>query len=658
MKRTLGAGMDKTTNKETGMGIAMDSERNPKKRKIVNEGVDAEVDAEGGGPLNVNKNEIRDGVEKPASLKVEADTEGWTKVGKKSKKTKKEKKKIESQIPRFMYSNGDIVKRQHAVGVEEIRDLAIHLLLHEGRPPSFIRIEHTERIAKVVILLVPGITPDVLNINIEAGTLKNPNLPMTIPFAAGFIPNTFSHACPTRAPGDQSRMFSVLGTFLNVRVSGGKGHAKDKRNAKGKGKGKPIEEYMLTIDQMVQNGYPVPSYLQGGSKREEGEGWVETPMEEGEGEKKGRKAYGIDCEMVLTEDGKKSLARVCMVDYETGVVAYDTLVKSDQKVVDYLTRWSGITEEKLSNATTTFAEAQAAILSLLSSQSLTPILIGHSLESDLKSLKISHPFCIDTSLLYAHPRGRSFKPGLAWLTKKWCGREIQTEGGGHDPEEDARAAIELVREKIKNGPSFGVEHEELFDLLGRKNVRTAFVDRGTPAQSQTSTHTQISCTGDDEVVENIVSVVPQSGFILGRLLGLAESRGWVTPRSGDTDEEVKVELQNDNTETVNVHDEEPSLSSSLQETSTRLRTIYSSLPTNTALLVFSGHQDPRRMGDLSKRRARWEKEMKARVGRAQGGSEQGQVGVEGARWTTADMRELESEVELAKKGLLFLGVKP
>ncbi|KAJ3768871.1 hypothetical protein FB446DRAFT_774706 [Lentinula raphanica] len=225
---------DKTTNKETSMGTAIDMGRNSKKRKIVNEGVGAEVDAEGGGPLNVNKNEIRDGVEKPASLKVEADTEGWTKVGKKSKKSKKEKKKIESQIPRFMYSNGDIVKRQHAVGVEEIRDLAIHLLLHEGRPPSFIRIEHTERIAKVVILLVPGITPDVLNINIEAGTLKNPNLPMTIPFAAGFIPNTFSHACPTRAPGDQSRMFSVLGTFLNVR--------------------------------MIQNGDPVLSYPECGSK--------------------------------------------------------------------------------------------------------------------------------------------------------------------------------------------------------------------------------------------------------------------------------------------------------------------------------------------------------------------------------------------------------
>ncbi|KAJ3834365.1 hypothetical protein F5878DRAFT_645190 [Lentinula raphanica] len=122
---------------------------------------------------------------------------------------------------------------------------------------------------------VPGTKPDALNIHIEAGTSKNPKLPMTIPFAAGFIPNTCSHACPTRAPGDQSRMFSVLGTFLNVRVSGGKGHAKDKGNAKGKGKGKPIEEYMLTID-LIRNGDPFRSYLECGSKSEEQQGLVDA----------------------------------------------------------------------------------------------------------------------------------------------------------------------------------------------------------------------------------------------------------------------------------------------------------------------------------------------------------------------------------------------
>jgi RNA exonuclease 1 len=116
-----------------------------------------------------------------------------------------------------------------------------------------------------------------------------------------------------------------------------------------------------------------------------------------------------------------------------------------------LSSWSGITAEALTPVTTTHSTVQFHILSLLSEQP-TPILLGHSLESDLKALRISHPCCIDTALMYHHPRGRPLKPGLAWLTKKWCGRVIQNRGeGGHDPEEDARACIELLKKKVENG---------------------------------------------------------------------------------------------------------------------------------------------------------------------------------------------------------------
>lgn len=93
-----------------------------------------------------------------------------------------------------------------------------------------------------------------------------------------------------------------------------------------------------------------------------------------------------------------------------------------------------------------------AILAPATPSQPTPILLGHSLESDLRALKMCHPSCIDTAVLYHHPRGRPLKPGLAWLTRKWCGREIQARGeGGHDPEEDARACVELLKKKIQNG---------------------------------------------------------------------------------------------------------------------------------------------------------------------------------------------------------------
>ena len=92
---------------------------------------------------------------------------------------------------------------------------------------------------------------------------------------------------------------------------------------------------------------------------------------------------------------------------------------------------------------------QAKLLAILTPRT---ILLGHSLEQDLCALKLAHPRCIDTALLYHHPRGRPLKPGLAWLTKKWCGREIQTRGeGGHDPEEDARACLALLKKKMVCG---------------------------------------------------------------------------------------------------------------------------------------------------------------------------------------------------------------
>jgi RNA exonuclease 1 len=118
--------------------------------------------------------------------------------------------------------------------------------------------------------------------------------------------------------------------------------------------------------------------------------------------------------------------------------------------------FSGITAEALADIKVALPAVQEHVMELLSA-SPTPILLGHSLESDLRALKICHPACIDTALIYCHPRGRPLKPGLAWLTKKWCGREIQTRGdGGHDPEEDARACLDLLKKKVQNGPPFSL----------------------------------------------------------------------------------------------------------------------------------------------------------------------------------------------------------
>ena len=85
----------------------------------------------------------------------------------------------------------------------------------------------------------------------------------------------------------------------------------------------------------------------------------------------------------------------------------------------------------------------------------------------------------------------------------------------------------------------------------------------------------------------------------------------------------------------------------------QLRTLYAALPARTALVVFTGHSDPRRMSELNARKGAFEGALKAGVGASDGEA----AGESAPKWTSADGRELEEEVEKARRGLLFLGVK-
>lgn len=154
--------------------------------------------------------------------------------------------------------------------------------------------------------------------------------------------------------------------------------------------------------------------------------------------------FALDCEMCYTKQGLE-LTRVTVIDSERKVI-YDTFVKPESKVVDYNTRFSGVTEEDLENATITLRDVQAVLLSMFSAES---ILIGHSLESDLLALKLIHSSVVDTAIVFPHRLGLPYKRALRNLMADHLKRIIQDNVEGHDSSEDASACMELMIWKLK-----------------------------------------------------------------------------------------------------------------------------------------------------------------------------------------------------------------
>ncbi|XP_057345628.1 RNA exonuclease 1 homolog isoform X2 [Manis pentadactyla] len=154
--------------------------------------------------------------------------------------------------------------------------------------------------------------------------------------------------------------------------------------------------------------------------------------------------FALDCEMSYTTYGLE-LTRVTVVDTDMHVV-YDTFVKPDNEIVDYNTRFSGVTEADLADTSISLRDVQAVLLSMFSADT---ILIGHSLESDLLALKVIHSTVVDTAVLFPHRLGLPYKRSLRTLMADYLRQIIQDSVDGHSSSEDASACMHLVIWKIR-----------------------------------------------------------------------------------------------------------------------------------------------------------------------------------------------------------------
>ena len=533
--------------------------------------------------------------------------------------------------------------------------------------------------------------------------LPTPLSPDKLPVPLKSLADIFSHVWPVKAPGDDryGKVHSPLHAMLNSAITKTQEEKLEDKQIKGskparegknwENKRTPITAFVSSAEELEENDYIIhPAFFSTPSEKEVGlrrrtndkqtadDGWLDTivdKLEDGTAKDEdiekgsvtdGRSILAMDCEMCRVEGGEMALTRISLVEWD-GNVLLDELVKPDKPIIDYLTPYSGITPAKLENVTTTLKDIQDRLL-----KEITPkhILIGHSLNADLVALKLTHPFVIDTSILYPHPRGPPMKSSLKWLAQKYLGREIQKGHGtqGHDSIEDARACLDLVKMKCERGPQWGTSEatvESIFKRLKRtprarsrndasnEGKTGAIVDQGTPEKNFGSMASYcIGCADDAGVVAGVKravlgdedgSYIPGGGVDLtwARFQELAAFRGWWN----DNRRHISDHLPQASTPTSTEYPPSTALAEAVTKTVNNIKAVRDLLPPCTLLVVYSGTGDPRELARLQEMQRTFKREYAVK--------KWDELSV---KWTDTEEQALKTACRKARESLGFLTI--
>ncbi|KAI6246678.1 hypothetical protein HI914_05132 [Erysiphe necator] len=660
------------------------------------------------------------------------------------KKVKKIPKSESDNYPSITFSKE--CKLQNQIKISDLQSLILYILA-DGTSPNFVSVRNRSQIRKVVTLMVPGLELSMFDkslVNKQEPTFSSPGFYYPKILQADLLPDNlklfadmFEHAWPVKTPGNDKNMimFSPINAMLTAPIQRSTDEKRVLKKIKGAKpakepfgwKNKPVfvAELCHSPEELLENEFVLhPSMYNSKHEKEEllehrkltktseDFGWVDTLVSkfevghisnnetEDSTTTSGWEVLAIDCEMCLTGESEFSLTRISIVGWD-GSVVLDELVRPEKPIINYLTQYSGITEKKLENVTTTLSDIQKKLITLLHPRS---ILIGHSLNSDLTALKLTHPYIIDTVILYPHPRGPPLRSSLKWLAQRFLSREIQKghgtdgPGAGHDSIEDAKTCIDLVRQKCEKGKEWGTSEsqgENLFKRIARTGIHykcqnklkspysqdrksSAAVDWGHPIKGLgAAADFPIGCNNDEEVMEGVIRAVkgdndgreiPGGGvdFIWARLRELEAFKGWWNSnrQKNTIDIEVQEKLDGEN---INIDlGSTPSLptplkaipSSSAYEDSAdiasqvianltkRIFNIYSALPPCTAFIIYSGSGNPVEMSRLKTIHSTFKREYRTK--------KWDQLSV---KWTDVEEQALRKAHLIAKNGVGFLGIK-
>ncbi|KAK6336440.1 hypothetical protein TWF696_001995 [Orbilia brochopaga] len=609
-----------------------------------------------------------------AETSTGADDDGWQQIPIKNHKGRS------STYPELQLPSSRI---NGWVRISDLQSLLLHLLA-DTAAPQWLLLKNKSAIRHVVCLHVPGLSMDLFDgqaklttTDDSKPTTKPPStlaeyFPVainerTLPPPLEDLAGIFTHVLPVKAGGDSRKVFSPTNNMLNIPLP--EDDSKAKPNPKKQSTPRlKITELLLTPEELIEDEYPLHSTQSTSQPQDLPADWLETDLStapprivESGSVLEGYTIYAIDCEMVTTASGS-SLARISIVDWDNAVVL-DELVKPDEPVLDYLTAFSGITADKLADVTTTRADIQKRLSTLLTANT---ILVGQSLNSDLHALHFSHPHIVDTSVIYDHPRGKPLKPGLRWLAQKHLNKQIQNGTAGHDSIEDARACLQLLKLKLERGKDFGTasaNSEPLFVRLARvqpRPVTCGIVDTAANVEKRYATTAQYThnAADDDGVVAGVLTAVngdalagiPPVGFTYARLPALADARGW-SNAYGKFAAQMNTMHITATSPPIEIPERPPppppeELAKAVKETVGRIKAVYDGLPKCSVLMVYSGTGDPVEMGRLNALFSVHRREFKVKPW------DKGTV-----QWTDREEEALKKEAREARKGIALLAVK-
>ncbi|KAG0417485.1 Small RNA degrading nuclease 5, partial [Dictyocoela roeselum] len=115
---------------------------------------------------------------------------------------------------------------------------------------------------------------------------------------------------------------------------------------------------------------------------------------------------------------QSELGRITIINHKN-VVLYDKIVKPVNTISDYRTPYSGLTKKGFRNAIS-FETMQNEIMKIIGRNT---VIVGHSLENELKAMKVYHELLIDTAHLFRSPDNEKVK--LRNLVYKFLKMSIQ-----------------------------------------------------------------------------------------------------------------------------------------------------------------------------------------------------------------------------------------